>query len=62
MGQPVGYAERPADCKSAIRQSATLRYCVRLRRAALYRRLLTGYGCATTCANFVNGPDHRAVS
>ncbi|PYJ57821.1 MAG: hypothetical protein DME24_18215 [Verrucomicrobia bacterium] len=45
-----------ADCQSAIQPIDNRRYGVAQTGSLLYRRLLTGYGCATICANFVNGP------
>src|SRR5256885_10979645 len=45
-----------ADCQSAIQPIDNRRYSVAQTGSLLYRRLLTGYGCATICANFVNGP------
>src|SRR5256885_7717177 len=45
-----------ADCQSAIQPIDNRRYRVAQTGSLLYRRLLTGYGCATICANFVNGP------
>src|SRR5438477_356294 len=45
-----------ADCQSAIQPIDNRRYSVAQTGSLLYRRLLTGDGCATTCANFVNGP------
>jgi|SRR5947208_14746676 len=44
-----------ADCQSAIQPIDNRRYNVA--QTGRYRRLLTGYGCAATCADFVNGPD-----
>ena len=45
-----------ADCQSAIQPIDNRRYSVAQTGSLLYRRLLTGYAWATTCANFVNGP------
>ncbi|PYM15412.1 MAG: hypothetical protein DME18_04340 [Verrucomicrobia bacterium] len=45
-----------ADCQSAIQPIDNRRYSVAQTGSLLYRRLLTGCGCATICANFVNGP------
>src|SRR5256885_14559270 len=45
-----------ADGQSAIQPIDNRRYSVAQTGSLLYRRLLTGYGCATICANFVNGP------
>src|SRR5438132_104696 len=47
------------DCQSAIEPIEHRRYSVAQTGSLLYRRLLTGYGCATTCTNFVNGPVRR---
>jgi len=46
-----------ADCQSAIQPIDNRRYTVAQTGSLLYRRLLTGYGCATIGANFVNGPE-----
>src|SRR5438094_7187986 len=48
-----------ADCQSAIQAIDNRRYSVAQTGSLLYRRLLTGLGCETTCANFLNGPVAR---
>ena len=48
-----------ADCQSAIQPIDNRRYRVTQTGSLLYRRLLTGYGCATTCTDFVIGPGHH---
>src|SRR5947208_4240529 len=50
-----------ADCQSAIQPIDNRRYNVAQTGSLLYRRLLTGYGCAATCADFVNGPAKQRV-
>src|SRR6266513_4318900 len=57
---PLTNALAHADCQSAIQPIDNRRYSVAQTGGLLYRRLLTGYGCATTCANFVNGAAKRA--
>jgi len=56
MGRAIDKVPAHADCQSAIQPIDNRRYSVAQTGSLLYRRLLTGYGCATICANFVNGP------
>src|SRR5438105_1222282 len=56
MGRAIDKVLAHADCQSAIQPIDNRRYSVAQTGSLLCRRLLTGCGCATPCAKFVNGP------